>query len=153
MTQIFTDGAHHFNTKHPYPLIFFPGFLMHACIVIQSCLTLCDPMDCSPPGSSVHGILQVRILEWVAMPFSRGPSRPRDRTQVSCIAGEYFTTWAPREAFYSNKVLLYLYLLSFDFSFPVHEFLLGFSILSTIFVWFWMFGTQFISYTLSPTWV
>ena len=50
---------------------------------LQSCLTLCDPMDCSPPGSSVHGILQTRILEWVAMPSSRGPSQPRDGTHVS----------------------------------------------------------------------
>ena len=47
---------------------------------LQSCLTLCDPLDCSPPGSSVHGILQARILEWVAMSFFRGFSRPRDRT-------------------------------------------------------------------------
>ena len=46
--------------------------------VAQSCLTLCDPMDCSPPGSSVHGILQARILEWVAISFSRGSSQPRD---------------------------------------------------------------------------
>ena len=51
---------------------------------LQSCPTLCDPTDCSPPGSSVHGILQARILEWVAMPSSRGSSRPRDRTPVSC---------------------------------------------------------------------
>ena len=58
--------------------------------VAQSCLTLCDPVDCSPPGSSVHGILQARILEWVAISFSRGSSRPRDRTQVSCIAGRCF---------------------------------------------------------------
>ena len=49
--------------------------------------TLCDPMDCSLPGSSVHGILQARILEWVAIPFSRGSSQSRDQTQVSCIAG------------------------------------------------------------------
>jgi len=47
-------------------------------LVTQSCSTLCDPMDCGPPGSSVHGILQARILEWVAILFSRGPSRPRD---------------------------------------------------------------------------
>ena len=59
--------------------------------VAQSCQTLCDPMDSSPPGSSVHGILQVRILEWVAISFSRGSSLPRDRTQVSCTAGRYFT--------------------------------------------------------------
>ena len=49
----------------------------------QSCLTLCDPTDCSPPGSSVHGISQVRILEWVAISYSRGSSRPRDQTPVS----------------------------------------------------------------------
>ena len=55
-------------------------------------------MDCSPPGSSVHGILQVRILKWVATPFSRGSSWPRDWTQVSCIAGGFFSIWATREA-------------------------------------------------------
>ena len=52
----------------------------------QSCPTLCDPMAYGPPGSSVHGVLQARILEWVAIPFSRGPSPSRDRTHVSCIA-------------------------------------------------------------------
>ena len=59
-------------------------------LVAQSCPTLCDPVDCSPPGSSVHEILQARILEWVAIPFYQGPSRPRDRTWVSCIAGRFF---------------------------------------------------------------
>ena len=54
-------------------------------LVTQSCLTLCDPMDCSPPGSSVHGILQARILVWVAILFSKGSSRSRDRTQVSAL--------------------------------------------------------------------
>ena len=53
-------------------------------------------MDCSPPGSSIHGILQARILEWVAISFPRGSSWPRDRTQVSCIAGRYFNLWANR---------------------------------------------------------
>ena len=66
-------------------------------LVTQSCQTLWDPMDCSPPGSSVHGILQARILEWVAIPFSRGSSWPRDRTQVPCIASRFFTVWATRE--------------------------------------------------------
>ena len=61
-------------------------------IVAQSNLTLCDPMDCSPLGSSVCGILQARILEWVAMLFSRESSRTRDRIRVSCIAGGFFTT-------------------------------------------------------------
>ena len=62
------------------------------------CLTLCDPMDCGPPDFSVHGILQTRILEWVAMHSSRASSQSRDQTQVSCIAGRFFTTWATREA-------------------------------------------------------
>ena len=59
--------------------------------VAQLCLTLWDPMDCSLPGSSVHGIFQARILEWVAIAFSRGSSRPRDWNRVSCIVGRHFT--------------------------------------------------------------
>ena len=66
--------------------------------VAQSCLTLCDPVDCSLPGSSVNGILQARILEWVAISFSRGSSHPRDRTHVSWITGRCFNLWAIREA-------------------------------------------------------
>ena len=58
--------------------------------VTQPCPTLCDPVDCSPPGSSIHGILQARILEWGAVSFSRGSSQPRDWTRVSCIAGRFF---------------------------------------------------------------
>ena len=60
-------------------------------LTAQLCLTLCNSMDFSPPGSSVHGILQARILEWVAIPFSRGSSQPMDQTQVSCLAGRFFT--------------------------------------------------------------
>ena len=67
-------------------------------LVTQLCVTLCDPEDWSPPGSSVHRMPQARILEWVAIPFSRGSSRPRDRTQVSSIASRFFTSWATREA-------------------------------------------------------
>ena len=59
-------------------------------LVAQSCPTLCNPMDGSPPGSSVHGILQARILKWIAIPFSRRSSQPRDQTRVSCIAGRFF---------------------------------------------------------------
>ena len=66
-------------------------------VKVKSCLTLCDPMGCSLPGSSIHGILQARVLEWVAISFSRGSSRPRDRTQVSHIVGRRFTIWATRE--------------------------------------------------------
>ena len=71
-------------------------------LVAQLCPTLCDPMDCSPPGSSIHGILQARILEWVAMLFSRGSSQPRNQIQVSRIVGAFFTVWASREAQDSN---------------------------------------------------
>jgi len=63
-------------------------------LVTESCPTLCNPMNCSPPGSSFHGISQARILEWVAISFSKGSSQPRDQTRVSCvsyIAGRCFT--------------------------------------------------------------
>ena len=68
-------------------------------VLVQSCLTLCDPMDCSLLGFSVHRILQARILEWVASSFSRGFSRPSDQTWISGIAGGFFTDWATREVF------------------------------------------------------
>ena len=71
-------------------------------LVAQSCPTLWDLMNCSWPGSCVHGILQARIPEWVAIPFSRGSSQPRDRTQVSHIAGRFLTVWATREISYYN---------------------------------------------------
>ena len=66
--------------------------------VDQLCLTLCDPMVCSPPDSFVRGILQARILEWVVIPFSRGSSWSRDQIRVSCIAGGFLTIWATKEA-------------------------------------------------------
>ena len=72
-------------------------------LVAQSCLTLCDSIDCSSPGFSVHGILQARILEWVAILFSRGSSQSRDWTLVSCIAGRFFTVWATREDLYDKR--------------------------------------------------
>ena len=68
---------------------FFTKWAIREAQVTQSCLTLCDLMD-----YIVHGILQARILEWVAFPFSRGSSQPRDWTQVSCTAGRFFTIWA-----------------------------------------------------------
>ena len=74
-------------------------FLLHStgsyiqCIalVVQSCPALWDPMDCSFVGSSVHGILQARVLEWIAIPFFKASFQPRDQTQVSCIAGRFLT--------------------------------------------------------------
>ena len=72
--------------------------------IIQSYSTLCDPMD-----FTVHGILQARMLEWVAVPFSKGSSQPRDRTLVSRIAGGFFTSWATREAHVLYEVLLFFF--------------------------------------------
>ena len=62
-------------------------------LVAQLCLTFCNPTDCSPPDSSVYGILQAKVLEWIAIPFTRGSSRPRYETLVSFIAGRFFTIW------------------------------------------------------------
>ena len=67
------------------------------CMWSQSCLTLCDFRNYSPPDSSAHRIFQARILEWIDIPFSRGYSWPRDWTQVFCIAGRFFTNWATWE--------------------------------------------------------
>ena len=81
-------------------------------LVTKLCPTLCDPMDCSPPGSSVRGILQTRILEWVAIWSSRGSSQPRDRThisnQVSLILGRFFTAEPPDNPWF--RVLMNIHL-------------------------------------------
>ena len=98
--------THVYSCVHTQPLInascyFSVGWKRKVKVkVTQSYPTLCDPMD-----YTVHGILQARIMEWVALPFSRGPSQPRDQTQVSCIAGRFFTSWATREAqeYWSGK--------------------------------------------------
>ena len=91
-------------------------------LVAESWPTLWDPMDCSPPGSSVHGILQARILEWVAIPFSRS-SQPRDLSRVSRIAGRFFTLWATN----GHNLTLWAFLqlmvpssLSFSFLISLH---------------------------------
>ena len=69
-----------------------------AVLIAQSCPALCNPMDCSPPGSSVFGILEARILEWVAIPFSTASSQPKDWTWVSCIAGRLINVRVTRQA-------------------------------------------------------
>ena len=71
-------------------------------VEVKSCPTLRDPMDCSLPGSSAHGIFQARVLEWLAISFSRGSSQPMDQTQVSHIVGRCFTVWATREVLKST---------------------------------------------------
>ena len=78
--------------------------------LFQSCPIFCNPVDCSPQGSSVHGILQTRILKWVAIPFSRGSSQLRDQTQVSHIASRFFTIWTTREIENKNTEVIYQYI-------------------------------------------
>ena len=85
--------------KYLLPALIWSRVKIFECVLVaQSCLTLCDPIYYSQPGSSVHGIFYARILEWIAIPFSKGSSQLRDRTRVSCIAGRHFKLWATREA-------------------------------------------------------
>ena len=131
------------------------GFsLVAAVCCAQLCMTLCDPIDWSPPGSSVHGILQTRILEWVATPFFRGSSQPRDHTRISCqvccIAGGFvsaeppgkplFTLWGAAKLFSAATSPFYILII----------WLGGFQFLHTLvnacyfpFVWF---------FKLAPSW-
>jgi len=76
-----------FGDQKPFPSL---PKVKSKVLITQSCPTLWKSMDCSPPGFSVHGIFQARILEWVAISSSRGSSQPRDQTQVSCTAGRFF---------------------------------------------------------------
>ena len=88
-------------TRPLWPNPYFPSrlnFLCCCCLVTKCYPTLCYAMACSPPSSSVHGISQAGILEWVAISFSRGSSRPRDQTWVSCISGRFFTHWVTWKA-------------------------------------------------------
>ena len=80
-----------------------PIFLKLKVLVPLLCLTLCDPMDYSRPGTSVHGNFQAKVLEWVAISFSRGTSQPRDWTQVPWLAGRFFITWATKEVHLLNR--------------------------------------------------
>ena len=85
-------------------------------LVVQSCRTLCDPMDCSPPGFSVYQISQANLLEWVAISFSRGSITPRDWTWVFCIACRFFTGWSTRETLlYIITLNLFIYIECFPF--------------------------------------
>ena len=112
-----SPSAMHRVPNAPYPcthfaLIWFfffscPNPSSNRCVLVtQLCLTLCDCIDCSLPGSSAHGILQARILEWVSMSFSRESSQPTDWTWVSCIAGRFFIIWATKEAL-SNRYIVW----------------------------------------------
>ena len=89
------------TSMHIFSFCGFNGAFYMSKWQLLSCPTLCDPMN-----YTVHGILQVRILEWVAFSFSRGSSQPRYQTQVSCIAYRFFTSWATREAHILNDYIL-----------------------------------------------
>ena len=97
---LFPSSKYHFGFSHflrTSKVTIAGNEVVCVCSVAQLCASLCDPMDYCPPGSSVHGIFQARILEWVDISFSRGSSWPRDRTHVSCvscIAGRFLTHWA-----------------------------------------------------------
>ena len=97
----------------------------YVCVLVaQSDPTLCDPKDCSPPGSSVCGILLARILEWVATPSSRGSSQPKDGTWVSCIAGRCFTVWAnpgSLNSYYNITIFPVVYNISFWLVYFMHS--------------------------------
>ena len=93
------------TTELPWRLQSVAALCSIVCVLVtQLCLTLCDSTDCSPPCPSVHGLLQAGILEWVSMPFSRGSSRPRDRSWVSHIVGRFVTIWANRGALTFSKI-------------------------------------------------
>ena len=97
-TQVFSQNSHHLdfssfgNLSKSLIYTWFPDFVAASAAAksLQSCRTLCDPMDSSPPGSSVHGISPARILEWVATSISRGSSRPRERIHNSCVGRQTF---------------------------------------------------------------
>ena len=96
--------------------------------VSQSCPTLCDPMDCSPPGSTVHGISQARVLDWAVVSFSRGSSWPRDQARVSRNVDRRFTIWASREVLYlfpilhilTNTLSIFIFFFFFFLVLPVY---------------------------------
>ena len=96
------------------------------CSVTQLCSTLCDPVDCSAPGSSVHGILQVRIVQWVAISSSRGSSRPRDQTHIWQVGSLLLSHHGTRRLF---LLLLFFILYDCDFS-PLRE-----ALLETLLFW------------------
>ena len=120
-----TTFSHQLQETGSYVGLLWPrGCCCSCCLLAKSCLTLCDPVDCSPPGTSVHEMLQARVLEWIAISCSRGSSRLRDPTHVSCLAGRCFTTELPGKPHdpgkrYSKHLCLFELTLKLDTPFPV----------------------------------
>ena len=130
LQHIFPTQESNWGLLHSIRILYqlsFQGSQKHQWVVLvlvaQSCPLLCDPMDCSPPGSCVHGILQARMLEWVAIPSSRGSSWPRDQTWLSCIADRSFTIWALTIRDPGNLGFYYQELNHIINSLPTHLFL------------------------------
>ena len=127
MISIFLNASwriFHAQLKITFILLFWMEYYIPTCFIGESesavsqlCPTLCDHMGCSLPGSSVHGIFQAIVLEWIAISFSRGSSQPRDRTQVSRVVDRCFTIWDTREVLDLKSTLLYICLYQWDFSF------------------------------------
>ena len=108
-TCLFACRAHLEHIKYSSSSRYLVNCIWKKVKVAQSCLTLCNPIYCSLPDSSVRGILQARRLEWVPMPFSRGYFWPRDRTQVLCIADRFFTIWVTRKLFSFYFLFLFVF--------------------------------------------
>ena len=106
------------DVEHLFIHLRFLSFWRNACVCVlltQSCSIFCDPKDCSPPNSLVHGILQAKILEWATMTFSKGSSQPRDQTQVLCFSAAALLSelpWKPIQLL-SPFLINYFFLLSF----------------------------------------
>ena len=136
-------------------------YICKANIGSESCSLVSNslwPLGCSPPGFSVHEILQAKILEWVAILFSRGSYQPRDQTQVFCIVGRFFTIWATRESNYmpiktfkkglKNKIL---YLIRILFCLSMHQRIQSFLKKDTFSTYVWLFGI--LIYTNTCRWI
>ena len=104
ITKLKTTLATLAQNIHNSYYLFSTSYVLDKCVLVaQSSPTLCNPMDCSPSGSSIHGILQASILEWVAIPFSRQSPWLRAQTLVSCIVVRFFNIWTTREAPYVRQ--------------------------------------------------
>ena len=126
-----------------YKSMFMGVCCMFSCHVVSASLW---PMDCSLPGSSVHGILQARILEWVAISSSRGSSWPRDQTCVSCIASGFFTAEPPGKPIYVYIYIIYIFFLIFFPLWFIHRILNLFFFIHTL---TWWVGPNFFSFCWS----